>query len=71
MKMRRGVKSVVAKVFVCDGGKMNSVSLFDSVLGEIVCGVSGDCIKKRFLAAPAAQLKADSHYKRNAFPKLT
>ena len=56
MKMRRGVKSVVAKVFVCDGGKMNSVTLFDSVLSEIVCS---DCIKKRLLAAPAAQLKLD------------
>ena len=59
MKMKKGVKSVVAKVFVSDGGKMNSVTLFDSVLREIVSGVSGDCLKKRLLAAPPVQLKLD------------
>ena len=59
MKMKRGAKSVVAKVFVWDGGKMNSVTLFDSVLREIVCDVSGDCLKKRLLAAPPVQLKLD------------
>ena len=31
MKMKRGVKSVIAKVFVSDGGKINSVTLLDSV----------------------------------------
>ena len=59
MKMKRGVKSVVAKVLVFDGEKMTRVTLFDSVLSEIVCGVSGDCIKKRLLAAPPVQLKLD------------
>ena len=50
---------MVAKVFVWDGGKMNSVKLFDSVLREIVWDVSGDCLKKRLLAAPPVQLKLD------------
>ena len=36
---------------------MNSVMLFDSVLSEIICGVSDDSLKKRLLAAPPVQLK--------------
>ena len=60
MKMKRGVKCVIAKVLIFDGDEMIRVILFSSVINEIISGVGGDGIKKRLLAAPPVKIQLNS-----------